>query len=44
VDGRLRVHSNGSSRIEAIWAAAHATWWAVDHGLALDWRDALKQL
>jgi glycerol-1-phosphatase len=44
VDGRLRVYSNGSSRIEAIWAAAHATWWAVDHGLALDWRDALEQL
>ena len=44
VDGRLMVQSNGSSSIEAIWAAAHATWWAVDHGLALDWRDALEQL
>jgi glycerol-1-phosphatase len=44
VDGRLMVDSNGSSAIEAIWAAAHATWWAVDHGLALDWRTALEQL
>jgi glycerol 3-phosphatase-2 len=31
VDGRLMVHRNGSARIEAIWAAAYATWWAVDH-------------
>jgi hypothetical protein len=30
--------------IESMWAAAHATWWAVDHGLALDWRHALEQL
>jgi glycerol-1-phosphatase len=44
VDGRLMVRSNGSSSIEAIWAAAHAAWWAVDHGLALDWRDALERL
>ncbi|HEX3205231.1 MAG TPA: hypothetical protein VHQ68_03230, partial [Propionibacteriaceae bacterium] len=44
VDGRLMVHRNSSSRTEAIWAAAYATWWAVDHGLALDWRDALEQL
>jgi glycerol-1-phosphatase len=43
VGGRLMIHSNGSSVIESIWAAAHATWWAVDHGLALDWRRALKQ-
>jgi HAD superfamily hydrolase (TIGR01450 family) len=44
VDGRLMVQRKGSTRIEAIWAAAHAMWWAVDHGLALDWRDALEQL
>jgi HAD superfamily hydrolase (TIGR01450 family) len=44
VDGHLIVHRNASSRIEAIWVAACATWWAVDHGLALDWRDALEQL
>ena len=44
VDGHLMVHRNASSRIEAIWVAACATWWAVDHGLALDWRDALEQL
>ncbi|HEX3196081.1 MAG TPA: HAD-IIA family hydrolase [Propionibacteriaceae bacterium] len=44
VDGRLMVHRNGSARIEAIWAAAYATWWAVDHGLAFDWRDALGEL
>jgi glycerol-1-phosphatase len=44
VDGRLMVQTAGQGGIEAIWAAAHATWWAVDHGLAPDWRDALKQL
>jgi glycerol-1-phosphatase len=44
MDGRLMVHINGSSSIEAIWAAAHATWWAIDHGLAPDWRDALERL
>ena len=44
VDGRLIVRSNGSSRIEAIWAAAHATWWTVDHGLALDWRHVLEAI
>jgi glycerol-1-phosphatase len=44
VDRRLMVHDNGSTVIESIWAAAHATWWAVDHGLVLDWRDALEQL
>jgi glycerol-1-phosphatase len=44
VDGRLMVNRNGSTRIEAIWAAASATWLAVDHGLALDWRHALEQL
>jgi glycerol-1-phosphatase len=44
VDGRLMVQTAGQGGIEAIWAAAHATWWAVDHGLALDWRDALKRL
>ena len=42
VDGRLIVRGNGSTRAEAIWAAAHATWWAVDHGLALDWRRVLE--
>jgi glycerol-1-phosphatase len=44
LDGRLMVYRSGSARIEAIWAAASATWWAVDHGLTLDWRDALEQL
>jgi HAD superfamily hydrolase (TIGR01450 family) len=44
LDGRLMIQSNGSTHIEAIWAAAHATWWAVDHGLALDWRHALEQI
>ena len=44
VDGRLMVRIGDSSSVEAIWAAAHATWWAVDHGLALDWRDALERL
>ena len=44
VDGRLVVQRNGSSDIEAIWAAAHATWWAADHGLVLDSRDALGSL
>jgi glycerol-1-phosphatase len=43
-DGRLIVHSNGSTRIEAIWAAAHATWWAVDHGFALDWSRVLERI
>ena len=41
VDGRLAVQHNGSSDIEAIWAAAHAAWWAADHGMVLDSRDAL---
>ena len=44
VAGRLMIHSNGLTVIESMWAAAHATWWAVDHGLALDWRHALEQL
>ena len=44
VDGQLMVCNNRSSGTEAMWAAAHATWWAVDHGLALDWRAALEQL
>ena len=44
VDGRLMVQVDGEGGIEAIWAAAHATWWAVDHGSAPDWRDALEQL
>lgn len=44
VAGRLMVHRNGSTVIESIWAAAHATWWAVDHGVALDWRHALEKL
>jgi len=42
--GRLIVRSNGSTRIEAIWAAAHATWWAVDHGLALVWNHVLERI
>jgi glycerol-1-phosphatase len=44
VAGRLMIHSNGLTVIESMWAAAHATWWAVDHGLALDWRHALEEL
>jgi glycerol 3-phosphatase-2 len=44
VDGRLMVQVDGQGGIEAIWAAAHATWWAVDHGLVPDWRAALEQL
>jgi HAD superfamily hydrolase (TIGR01450 family) len=44
VDGRLMVQTSGSTSIEAIWAAAHATWWTVDHGVVLDWRDALERL
>jgi glycerol-1-phosphatase len=43
-DGRLVIRRNGSSQAEATWAAAHATWWAADHGLVLDSRDALDQL
>jgi hypothetical protein len=38
------VQVDGQVGIEAIWAAAHATWWAVDHGLVPDWRAALEQL
>jgi glycerol 3-phosphatase-2 len=44
VDGKLTVHRNGSTDIEAIWAAAHAAWWAADHGLVFDVRDALEEL
>jgi glycerol 3-phosphatase-2 len=44
MDGRLMVQVDGEGGIEAVWAAAHATWWAVDHGSAPDWRDALEQL
>ena len=44
VDGRLVVVRRGSTKIEAIWAAAHAAWWASDHGVELDPRDALEQL
>jgi glycerol 3-phosphatase-2 len=43
-DGRLIVDSHGSTQIEAIWAAAHATWWTVDHGLVLDWSDVLERI
>jgi glycerol 3-phosphatase-2 len=43
-DGRLIVDRSSSTRIEAIWAAAHATWWAVDHGLALDWSHVLERI
>jgi glycerol-1-phosphatase len=42
-EGRLRVQRNGSTEVEAIWAAAHAAWWAADHGLVLDAGDALEQ-
>jgi HAD superfamily hydrolase (TIGR01450 family) len=44
VDGRLVVHRDGSTEIEAIWAAAQVAWWANDHGLELDARDALEEL
>ena len=44
VDRKLTVNRNGSTDIEAIWAAAHAAWWAADHGLVFDVRDALEQL
>jgi glycerol-1-phosphatase len=44
VDGVLVVHRGGAMDVEAIWAAAHAAWWAVDHGLVLDAVDALEQL
>jgi glycerol 3-phosphatase-2 len=44
VNGTLTVHRNGATEIEAIWAAAHAAWWAADHGLVFDVRDALEQL
>jgi glycerol 3-phosphatase-2 len=43
-DGRLVINRNGSTQAEATWAAAHAAWWAADHGLVLDSRDALDQL
>jgi len=42
--GRLVVRQNGLSGVEAIWAAAHAAWWAADHGLAVDSHDALADL
>jgi HAD superfamily hydrolase (TIGR01450 family) len=44
VDGKLIIYPNGSTGSEPIWAAAHLTWWASDHGLTLDWRDALGRL
>jgi glycerol 3-phosphatase-2 len=44
LDGRLVVHRNGATHVEAVWAAAHAAWWAADHGLVLDTGDALEQL
>jgi hypothetical protein len=43
-DGKLTVHRNGAAEVEAIWAAANTAWWAADHGLAIDVRDALAQL
>jgi hypothetical protein len=42
--GRLVVQHNGSSDVEAIWAAACAAWWAADHGLVIDSRIAVRQL
>jgi glycerol-1-phosphatase len=44
VNGTLTVHRNGGTEMEAVWAAAHAAWWAADHGLGFDVRDALEQL
>jgi len=43
-DGKLIIQRNGSTEVEAIWAIAHAVWWAADHGLVLDVRGALAQL
>ena len=43
-NGKLMIQSSGSTAIETIWAAAHAAWWAADHGLVIDVRDALEQL
>ena len=43
-DDKMIVHRNGSTEVEAIWATAHAAWWAADHGMVLDMRDALAQL
>jgi hypothetical protein len=40
----LVIQRNGATAVEAIWAAAHAAWWAADHGLVLDIGDALDQL
>jgi len=42
--GKLMIQSSGSTELETIWAAAHAAWWAADHGLVIDVRDALEQL
>jgi hypothetical protein len=44
MNGKLMIQNNDSTKIEAIWAAAHAAWWAADHGLVIDVRDALQQL
>jgi glycerol 3-phosphatase-2 len=44
VSGTLTVHRDGAAEIEAIWAAAHAAWWAADHGMVFDVRDAIEQL
>jgi glycerol-1-phosphatase len=44
MNDKLVIQSNNSTKIEAIWAAAHAAWWAADHGLVIDVRDALQQL
>jgi len=44
MNGKLTIESNASTKIEAIWAAAHAAWWTADHGLVIDVRDALEQL
>jgi glycerol-1-phosphatase len=43
-NGKLMIQSSGSTELETIWAAAHAAWWAADHGLVIDVRDALEQL
>ena len=43
-NGKLMIQSSGSTEIETIWAAANAAWWAADHGLVIDVRDALEQL
>jgi glycerol-1-phosphatase len=43
-DGLLVVHHSAATKVEALWAAAHAAWWSADHGSMPDTREALHQL